>query len=370
MNINRNNYEEFFLMYVDGELNNHQQQMVEAFVQQNADLQFELDMLLETKLVLDEEEIIFDKSVLYKNEADAINATNAEEKFLLYVDNELNPTAKAEVETFVLQHPAFQNNFTALKNTVLPVEAIVCPDKENLYKKEEKPVVFMWVKRLSVAAAILFFAVLAWQLIPSNTVQTAVGSSVASNTENPKKNEVVPVTSGATQPLKIENTTAATNQQKMPVVKGTQQTETVRFAKNNNEQVVTNNTVQTIASNQNNTVNNNTTTQQPVQQIAGVVNSINKTENSISTTVKNTENVNKTVNTINKQDAIVSVQPTVYRQLDTDDADSKDNTVYIGNIEVNKNKLNGFFKSAKKLLAKSKKIIEPEIGYTSKSNTL
>ncbi len=368
MNINRNNYEEFFLMYVDGELNNHQQQMVEAFVQQNADLQFELNMLLETKLVLDEE-IVFDKSVLYKNEADAINATNAEEKFLLYVDNELNTTAKAEVETFVLQHPAFQNNFTALKNTVLPVETIACPDKESLYKKEEKPVVFMWVKRLSIAAAILFFAVMAWQLIPSNTVQTAVGSSVASNTESSKKNEVVPVTSSTTQSLKIENTTAATNQQKMPVVEGTEQTETVRFAKNNNEQVVTNNTVQTTASNQNNTVHNNITTQQPVQQIAGVVTQINKTENSIATTVKNTENVNKTVNTINKQDAIVSVQPAVYKQLDTNEEEGN-NTVYVGNLKVNKTKLNNLFKKAKGLFGKSKKEEVSDETYTSKSNTL
>lgn len=368
MNINRNNYEEFFLMYIDGELNNHQQQMVEAFVQQNADLQFELDMLLETKLVTDDS-IFFDKSVLYKNEADAINPINAEEKFLLYADKELNATAKAEVETFVLQHPAFQNNFTALKNTVLPVETIACPDKESLYKKEEKPVVFMWVKRLSVAAAILFFAVMAWQLIPSNTVQTAAGSSVASTTENPKKNEFVTVTSGTTQPLKKENTTAATNQQKMPVVKGTQQTETVRFAKNNNEQVASNNNVQPIASNQTNTVHNNTTTQQSAQQIAGVVNPINKIENSIATTVKNTENANNTVNTTHKQDAIVSVQPAVYRQLDTNGEESN-NTVYVGNLKVNKTKLNNLFKKAKGLFGKSKKEDVSEETYTSKSNTL
>jgi hypothetical protein len=368
MNINRNNYEEFFLMYVDGELNNHQQQMVEAFVQQNTDLQFELDMLLQTKLVLDEE-IVFDKSALYKNETDAINATNAEEKFLLYVDNELNTATKAEVETFVLQHPAFQNNFTALKNTVLPVETIVCPDKESLYKKEEKPVVFMWFKRLSVAAAILFFSVMAWQLIPSNTVQTAASSTVASNTENPKKNEVVPVNSGTSQPLKIENTSTATNQQKMPVVKGIEQTETVQFVKDKNEQVVTNNTVQIITSNQNNTSNNNTTTQQPVQQIAGVVNSVNKTENNIATVVKNTENANNTVNTIHKQDEAVIAQPAVYRQLDTNEEENN-NTVYVGNLKVNKTKLNNLFKKARGLFGKSKKEAASEETYTSKSNTL
>lgn len=367
MNINRHNYEEFFLMYVDGELNNHQQQMVETFVQQNADLQIELDMLLETKLIADDS-IVFDKSVLYKNEADAINATNAEEKFLLYVDNELNTTAKAEVETFVLQHPAFQNNFTALKNTVLPVENIVCPDKESLYKKEEKPVVFMWVKRLSVAAAILFFTVLAWQLIPSNKTQTGVGSSVASNTESSKKNEVVPVTSGTGQPLNPENTTAATNQQKMPVVVSKEKIPTVQFVKNNNEQVASNSGVQNIANNTN-VVNNNSVAQQTTQQIAGVVNPVNKTENSIINTVKNNDNVNNTVNTIHKQDAATIAQPAVYRQLDTDE-DATNNTVYVGNLKVNKTKLNSLFKKAKGLFSKTKKEAASEEDYPSKSNTL
>lgn len=368
MNINRHNYEEFFLMYVDGELNNHQQQMVEAFVQQNADLQIELDMLLETKLIADDS-IVFNKSVLYKNEADAINASNAEEKFLLYVDNELNVHAKTEVETFVLQHPAFQNNFTALKNTVLPVENIVCPDKESLYKKEEQPVVFMWVKRLSVAAAILFFAVLAWQLIPSNKVQTGIGSSVASNTENSKKNEVVPVTSGTAQPLKTENTTAANNKQKMPVVTGKEKTPTVQFAKNNNEQVVINNAVQTIANNTTNVTNNNTAAQQTTQSITGVVNPVNKTENSIINTVKHTDNANNTVNTIHKQDASVVAQPAVYRQLDTDE-DATNNSVYVGNLKVNKTKLNSLFKKAKGLFSKTKKEEASEEDYPSKSNTL
>ena len=39
MNLTRNNYEEYFLLYVDGELNPAQKEMVEAFVQANADLQ-------------------------------------------------------------------------------------------------------------------------------------------------------------------------------------------------------------------------------------------------------------------------------------------------------------------------------------------
>ena len=48
MNIDRNNYEEFFLLYVDGELDATQQLAVENFVQQNPDLAVELKMILNT----------------------------------------------------------------------------------------------------------------------------------------------------------------------------------------------------------------------------------------------------------------------------------------------------------------------------------
>ena len=45
MNINRNNYEEYFLLYIDNELSVAEKNMVEAFVAANADLGEELVML-------------------------------------------------------------------------------------------------------------------------------------------------------------------------------------------------------------------------------------------------------------------------------------------------------------------------------------
>ena len=45
MNINRNTYEEFFLLYVDNELSQAERRQVEAFIEENPDLRPELDML-------------------------------------------------------------------------------------------------------------------------------------------------------------------------------------------------------------------------------------------------------------------------------------------------------------------------------------
>ena len=49
--INRNNYEEFFLMYVDKELQANQRAEVELFEQQNPDLQQEFETLKQSVFV-------------------------------------------------------------------------------------------------------------------------------------------------------------------------------------------------------------------------------------------------------------------------------------------------------------------------------
>ena len=93
--INRHNYEEFFLMYVDNELNNEQRAEVELFARQNPDLQKEFEMLQQTKLTADEEIMFAHKTDLLKIK-DSIGIDNYEEFFLLYIDNELNESGKKQ----------------------------------------------------------------------------------------------------------------------------------------------------------------------------------------------------------------------------------------------------------------------------------
>ena len=111
--INRNNYEEFFLLYADNELNAETRLAVENFVEQNTDLAVELNMLLKTKSA--PEAMHFnDKELLLRTEGNSINETNYEEYFLLYIDDELSIAKKQEVETYILQHPKLQDEFTLL----------------------------------------------------------------------------------------------------------------------------------------------------------------------------------------------------------------------------------------------------------------
>jgi len=72
MVINRNNYEEFFLLYVDGELSAGDRIAVEKFVSANPDLLEELNLLKETVLVADNSITFEHKEELYKEEKKVI----------------------------------------------------------------------------------------------------------------------------------------------------------------------------------------------------------------------------------------------------------------------------------------------------------
>ena len=82
MNITRHNYEEFFLLYLDKELNEAERKEVEEFVQLNPDLREEFDMLQHTTFPPDEQEIFFDKESLLRFDVNGINDLNHEEYFV------------------------------------------------------------------------------------------------------------------------------------------------------------------------------------------------------------------------------------------------------------------------------------------------
>lgn len=157
--IDRHNYEEYFLLYVDNELIMEDRRAVEEFLKNNEDLLPEMEALQQA--VLDSEPILFyNKEELIRRET-GITQHNAEEYFLLYVDNELNKQEKERVEQFVLKHPALQNDFMLLQKTRLPKEEIEFKNKSVLERKERRVIPIWWL-RMSVAAAITGFIAFSW----------------------------------------------------------------------------------------------------------------------------------------------------------------------------------------------------------------
>jgi len=196
MNINRNNYEEFFLLYVDNELSAAERNAVELFVQENVDLKEELAMLMQT--VINADAVSFDKTSLLKEEF-----TTLQENLLLYIDNELSADDKLKTEK------ALQADYSALKElgllqqTKLQPETIVFADKRSLYRKEKGRVIGLPWRRIAAAAILLGFGT--WATI----------SFI--NSDKPK--EAIAGTGSETKPVIVkQETTGATLAQQPTVV--------------------------------------------------------------------------------------------------------------------------------------------------------
>ncbi|HEY1870341.1 MAG TPA: hypothetical protein VGG71_04745, partial [Chitinophagaceae bacterium] len=188
--INRNNYEELFLLYTDNELDAKSRLAVENFVQENADLAVEFEMLMQTKSIA-EETVFPDKENLLRTEGNSIKETNYEEYFLLYIDNELSAAKRAEVEMYVLQHPKLQDEFTTLKQTVLIPETVSYVDKADLYRTERRRTVYLRPWRLAAAATFIGICATGWWLMQKPVTTITVADKDAAQ-HPPKQNAVMP----------------------------------------------------------------------------------------------------------------------------------------------------------------------------------
>lgn len=167
MNINRNNYEEFFMLYADNELSAADRKEVEAFADANVDLKSELASFSEYKLRPDTSVVFDNKASLLKQEGNAIGITteNCESFFVLYADNELTSEQKAVVREFVARNPLVQPSFRLLQEVKLQADQnIQFQNKASLYRHEEddKVIPFTWWRMAVAAAAILFVAGFFW----------------------------------------------------------------------------------------------------------------------------------------------------------------------------------------------------------------
>ena len=210
MNINRHNYEAFFLLYVDKELSTADRKAVDVFVKENPDLQMELWALQQT--VVKADDIVLDKKDwLYMEE----DITALEENLLLYADDELASADKKLVETLLGSNKAAQAEWSILKQAKLqPDQDVVFADKQSLYRKEGgKLVAIKWL-RAAAAAAILVFGLWIGVYIYKNNFKTTPGSAQMANgnkTQAEKPETGVPGKNTKTlseEKLSAENTTS------------------------------------------------------------------------------------------------------------------------------------------------------------------
>lgn len=324
MKINRYNYEEFFLLYIDNELDITDKKLVEEFIHENTDLQTEFLQLQQT--VIPSDKIIFkNKETLTKQSL----TPDFQEQIFLYLDNELPIEKKLEFESFLNSTPSFNAEFEKFKQIILPLETIKFENKELLYKEEESKVVpFPW---LQFSAAAIFIGLIAttW-IFKDDLFLTSV-------------------------PIKTVLTKPAINNQFYNKI--SESPNTVASI-NNNKELLKKAIVLTISK-------SNTAVKTIVEvprkeidfelaQLNRVVPTINSNE-SINNKLINKLEPQELKNSITASDeaeinAAKIVTPAVYKELDT--SDEEKNSILIGSTEFNKKKLKNILKSVTNLFGK------------------
>lgn len=168
--ITRDNYEAYFVMYVDDELTAADRKAVESFILLHPDLEEELVMLQQSVLRADEHIIFEQKETLYKDSVipTPINEHNYREYFVLYGDDELTNEEKDQVEQFVCEHPKYQSEFELIQQArLVPDNTLTFPDKTYLYRTEEddsRIIAFPWWRFTAAAITLLVIGSLAWYI--------------------------------------------------------------------------------------------------------------------------------------------------------------------------------------------------------------
>ena len=209
MYVSRNNYEEFFLLYVDNELSFSGKKAVEQFLEDNPDLREEFNALLDSKLSPDNH-IIFDhKQSLLKFTEDlpGINLTNYESYFLLYTDDELNAAERKAVEQFAAQNPALGSELSLFMQARMePDQEVVFEQKGLLYRHEKarRILVLPWMRWAAAALVLLLAGLVVLYTRTNSGVRPSLAKNQAFKNQNKadsKKNNQPAVTPPSAQPL-------------------------------------------------------------------------------------------------------------------------------------------------------------------------
>lgn len=186
--INLANYEEWFVLYMDDELNAVQKTMVENFVLQHPHLQEELHLLLRTKLPVDEVGFAARESLL----SGAMKLNTIDESLLLYIDQELPAAEKRAVEEKINTDETYRLQYTVLQQTKLDAAAtIACPHKQTLYRHTKTRIFFPAWMRIAVAVVLLLFAAL-FVVFDSAKQQQAQTTGLADNKKPVQKKTSMP----------------------------------------------------------------------------------------------------------------------------------------------------------------------------------
>ncbi|WP_319500312.1 hypothetical protein [uncultured Draconibacterium sp.] len=181
--INRTNYEAYFIDYLEGNLDEGMIDSFIAFLKENPDLKQELELY--EPISLEPEKVKFSKKTeLYKSKYD--NQETFDNAAIALLENDLTEEEKQEFETYVASHPEQEKEAAAFQKTILTAdESIVFVNKKKLYKKAPGKTILLWTSRV---AAVLILGLVIFNLVNrNNTVEENAAQQIAEVEKAPQK---------------------------------------------------------------------------------------------------------------------------------------------------------------------------------------
>jgi len=184
--LTRNNYEIWFLDYLDGQLSNDQLDTFLDFLELNPDLKEELRGVSEISLKAGDETVDI-RETLLKTPDDIPGISAIDQLCIARMENDLTPEEVEKFDARLTEDARLEKNYTAFRLTRLdPADKVIYPFKKDLIKKTRT--LTPWIITAVSAAAILVFALLVW---PTEE-ESAAGSQQLAATSMPAKEVVIP----------------------------------------------------------------------------------------------------------------------------------------------------------------------------------
>ncbi len=207
--INRNNYEAFFIDYLDGNLSGSLLDELEVFLEKNEDLKEELEMM-KGEMYLPNVSVHYKGKYKIKNpdtEIDQpVDESNIISKIIALHEDDLSEQQKKEVQNFIFHNPYYNKEYQYFKNVYLKPQTIQNESiKQKLYKNTYKQlnksgIIYI----ISSSAAAIAVLLIIWNFLKNDVsglqqvsmhqnFKTTENTTTENNTNNSKEDKIVPI---------------------------------------------------------------------------------------------------------------------------------------------------------------------------------
>jgi len=228
MKITRQNYEAYFIDYLEGNLD---EQLVDVFIdflQQNPDLKEELELFSAVTAV--PESLTFNKKKkLYHEKYDLESEFN--NAAVANLEGDLSEQETEDFERYVLAHPEKQEDIDLFDKTILKADESIRFEKKNkLYKRAAGKTILLWSTRV---AAVLIVGLIVFSLLTKNDKTIVPANQVAQGEENKEPQTVAQQEIGLSQKPATESEKVAEVPEKSVPEKTKNSTKTLEVIQKN-----------------------------------------------------------------------------------------------------------------------------------------